>query len=129
MYARAQSGPPVSICVPLRELRNVARYYEGHESHSLSYYSCKVFPFLLFFVFFFFFFCFVRLRVSFAKFVDDNVERTKRWFWFLRLLLFLVFFFFRIIAHLDRSRIVPCLLIFFYFNASCVFSRTMEFGI
>lgn len=82
-----------------------------------------------FFLFFFFSFFVLFVRVSILQsFVDDNVEHSKRWFWFLRLLLFL-FFFFRIIAHLDCSRIIPCLLVFFYFNASCVFSRTMEFRI
>lgn len=106
MQIRAQSGP-VSICVLLCELRNVARYYERD---SLSYYSCSV-SFRSFLLFFFFYF--VRSRVNFAKSVDDNAERSKRWFCFLRLL----FIFFYIIAHLDRSRIVPCL---FYFNASSV---------
>lgn len=106
MQIRAQSGP-VSICVLLCELRNVARYYERD---SLSYYSCSV-SFRFFLLFFFFYF--VRSRVNFAKSVDDNAERSKRWFCFLRLL----FIFFYIIAHLDRSRIVPCL---FYFNPSSV---------
>lgn len=115
MQIRAQSGP-VSICVLLCELRNVARYYERD---SLSYYSCSV-SFRFFPPFFF-----VRSRVNFAKSVDDNAERSKRWFCFLRLL----FIFFYIIAHLDRSRIVPCL---FYFNASSVarvFSNKLQFGI
>lgn len=115
MQIRAQSGP-VSICVLLCELRNVARYYERD---SLSYYSCSV-SFRFFPPFFF-----VRSRVNFAKSVDDNAERSKRWFCFLRLL----FIFFYIIAHLDRSRIVPCL---FYFNASSVarvFLNKLQFGI
>lgn len=49
MQIRAQSGP-VSICVLLCELRNVARYYERD---SLSYYSCSVsFRFFLLFILF-----------------------------------------------------------------------------
>lgn len=68
MQIRAQSGP-VSICVLLCELRNVARYYERCDS--LSYYSCSV-SFRFFLLFFFFYF--VRSRVSFAKSVDDNAN-------------------------------------------------------
>lgn len=70
MQIRAQSGP-VSICVLLCELRNVARYYKRD---SLSYYSCSV-SFRFFLLFFFFYF--VRSRVSFAKSVDDNAERAN----------------------------------------------------
>lgn len=58
MQIRAQSGP-VSICVLLCELRNVARYYERD---SLSYYSCSLFPFV-FSSFFFSFILFVRVSV------------------------------------------------------------------
>lgn len=68
MQIRVQSGP-VSICVLLCELRNVARYYKRD---SLSYYSCSVS-----FRFFPPFFYFVRSRVNFAKSVDDNAERAN----------------------------------------------------
>lgn len=57
MQIRAQSGP-VSICVLLCELRNVARYYERD---SLSYYSCSVS--FRFFLLFFSFILFVRVSI------------------------------------------------------------------
>lgn len=65
-------------------------------------------------VVFSFLFCFVRSRVSFAKSVDDNVERTL-----VLLFIFVIFFFFHIIAHLNRSKIVPCLQFFYFFGCAC----------
>lgn len=70
MQIRAQSGP-VSICVLLCELRNVARYYERD---SLSYYSCSVS--FRFFLLFFSFILFVRVSILRSPWMITLSEQT-----------------------------------------------------